>query len=104
MAEPAAPRPDWPTQAADTIVRYVDRVKAGTTDRAMALAKGVVYGTFATILGIVLVIVLLIGLFRGVDRLRDLVVADSVWLTYVSLGTVFVVAGQLVFSRRRKVS
>ena len=104
MVEPELPRPDWPTQAADAVVRYVDRVKAGTTDRAMALAKGVVYGTFAIILGIVLLIVLLLGVFRAADRLRDLIVADSVWLTYVSLGVVFVLVGQFVFSRRRKVS
>ncbi len=105
MSEPsAASRPDWPTQAADAVVRYVDRVRSSTTDRALGLAKGVVYGLFAGIVGVVLVLLLLVGVFRAADRLRDLIVADSVWLTYVSLGVVFVVVGQLVFSRRRKVA
>ena len=85
-------------------IRYVDRVRSSTTDRALSLAKGVVYGLFAGILGVVLVFLLLVGVFRAADRLRDLIVADSVWLTYVSLGVVFVVVGQLVFARRRKVA
>lgn len=98
----APPRPDWPTQAADTIVRYVERVRSSTTDKAMALAKGVVYGSFALIVGLLLGILALIGVFRAIDRLRDLIVADSVWLTYVALGVVFVLVGQFLFSRRNK--
>ena len=103
MSDTAAPpRPDWPTQAADAIVRTVDRVRSSTTDKAMAVAKGVVYGTFALIVGVLLGILALIGVFRAVDRLRELIVADSVWLTYVALGVVFVLVGQFLFSRRNK--
>ena len=103
MSDTAAPpRPDWPTQAADAIVRTVDRVRSSTTDKAMAVAKGVVYGTFAVIVGVLLGILALIGVFRAVDRLRELIVADSVWLTYVALGVVFVLVGQFLFSRRNK--
>ena len=103
MSDTAAPpRPDWPTQAADAVVRYVDRIRSSTTDKAMALAKGVVYGTFAILVGTLLGILALVGVFRAIDRLRDLVVADSVWLTYVVLGTVFVIAGQFLFARRNK--
>lgn len=102
MSDTATPRPDWPTQAADTVVRYVDQVRAGTTDKAMSVARGVVYGAFASIIGILLATMMLIGVFRAVDRLRQLIVADSVWLTYLVLGLVFVVAGQFLFSRRKK--
>ena len=103
MSDTAAPpRPDWPTQAADAIVRTVDRVRSSTTDKAMAVANGVVYGTFALIVGVLLGILALIGVFRAVDRLRELIVADSVWLTYVALGVVFVLVGQFLFSRRNK--
>ncbi len=102
MPDTETPRPDWPTQAADTVVRYVDQIRAGTTDRAMALAKALVYGTFILIIGMLLGILVLLGAFRGVDRLRELLVSDSVWLTYVSLGVVFVLGGQLLFSKRKK--
>lgn len=103
MSETAAPpRPDWPTQAADAIVRYVDRIRSSTTDKAMAAARGAVYGVFAVLVGVLVGILSLIGVFRAVDRLRDLIVADSVWLTYVALGVVFVLAGQFLFGRRNK--
>ncbi len=102
MPETDPPRPDWPTQAADTVVRYVDQIRSSTTDRAMTLAKGLVYGTFIVIIGMLLGILALLGAFRGVDRVRQLVVADSVWLTYVALGVVFVLAGQFLFSKRKK--
>ena len=104
MSDTASPRPDWPTQATDAIVRYVDRVKSNTTDRAMALAKAVVGGTFVAIIGVLLGTLVLIGVFRAADRLREIVVADSVWLTYLCLGLVFVIAGQLLFARRGRAS
>jgi ABC-type antimicrobial peptide transport system permease subunit len=96
------PRPDWPIQAADAVVRYVDRIRSSTTDKAMALARAVVYGTFAILVGTLLGILALIGVFRALDNLRDLIVADSVWLTYVVLGAVFVIVGQFLFARRNK--
>jgi hypothetical protein len=102
MPEPETPRPDWPTQAADAVVRYVDQIRAGTTDRVMTLAKGVVYGTFLLILGALLGILAVLGAFRGVDRVRELIVSDSVWITYVSLGVVFVLGGQFLFSKRKR--
>lgn len=60
------------------------------------------YASFALIVGSLLAVVALLGAFRGVDRLRDLVVADSVWLTYLVLGVLFVIAGQFAFGRRKK--
>jgi hypothetical protein len=40
--------------------------------------------------------------FRAADQLREIIVADSVWLTYVALGVIFLVVGQYCFSRRNK--
>ncbi len=104
MSETAPPRSDWPTQAADAVVSYVDRIKSSTTDRALSLAKAVVFTSFAAIIGVLLGILMLVGIFRAADRLRDIIVADSVWLTYLSLGTVFVIVGQFVFARRKSAS
>jgi len=102
MSDTAAPRPDWPTQAADTIVRYVDQIKTTTTDRALTLAKTVVYASFAMIIGALLGILTLIGLFRAADNLRELIVEDAEWLTYLVLGMLFVITGQVLFARRKK--
>ena len=104
MSETAPPRSDWPTQAADAVVSYVDRVKSSTTDRVMSLAKAAVFTSFAAIVGVLLAILMLVGVFRAADRLRDIIVADSVWLTYLSLGVIFVIIGQLLFARRKSAS
>jgi uncharacterized protein YacL len=102
MPEETMPRADWPARAADMVVRYVDNVRSATTDRVLSLAKGVVYGSFAVVIGLLIAVLALIGVFRGADRIREFVVADSVWLTYVSLGFVFCVSGRFVFARRKK--
>lgn len=105
MSEPTTnpAQPDWPVQAADAVVRYVDQVKSKTTQPAITLSKVVVVAIFGAIVGLLLAVVAMIGVFRGLDELRDLVVADSVWITYVSLGAVLVIVGQILFSKRKKV-
>jgi hypothetical protein len=92
---------DWPAQVADTIVRVVDQVKRRTTRPAVVAVRAIVYGLVAGLLGLVILVLLFIGIFRAADRLRDLIVADSVWLTYLALGLLFTVAGAIVFSSRK---
>lgn len=92
---------DWPAEATAFVVRAVDQAKAKTTRPATLAARGVVYCLIAAIVGIVIAFLLFIGLFRAVDVVRDLVVEDSVWLTYLVLGLALTIIGALVFSRRK---
>lgn len=113
MAEPQPPhtsaaplrsvddRRDWPAEATAFIVRVVDQAKSKTTRPATLIARGVVYGLIAALVGIVIAVLLFIGLFRAVDVVRNLIIEDSVWITYLALGFVFTVAGAIVFSRRK---
>jgi hypothetical protein len=94
-------RRDWPAEATALVVRVVDQAKSKTTRPATLIARGVVYGLIAGLVGIVIAVLLFIGLFRAVDVLRELIVEDSVWLTYLALGLVFTLAGAIVFSRRK---
>jgi hypothetical protein len=94
-------RRDWPAEATALVVRVVDQAKAKTTRPAMLVARGIVYGLIAGLVGITIAVLLFIGLFRAVDILRELVVEDAVWLTYLVLGLVFTIAGAIVFSRRK---
>ena len=94
-------RRDWPAEATALVVRVVDQAKAKTTRPAMLAARGIVYGLIAGLVGITIAVLLFIGLFRAVDILRELVVEDSVWLTYLVLGLAFTLAGAIVFSRRK---
>jgi hypothetical protein len=92
---------DWPTQVTDTIVDVIDQVKDKTTRPALTVARAIVYGLIGAMLGIPLLVLTFVGLFRAVDRLRNLVVEDAVWLTYLVLGIIFTVAGLAVFATRK---
>jgi hypothetical protein len=92
---------DWPAQVTGQLVRVVDRIKQNTTTRATTAVRAVVYGIIAAWLGIAIAVLAFIGLFRLVDRIRNLVIEDSVWLTYFIVGALFVVVGAIVFATRK---
>ena len=99
-----APPPDhdWPAQAADTIERVVGTVRDKTTAPALTIARGVVYGTFAALVGTACLVVLIIGAIRGLDvALPDSIFGeDHVWVAYLILGTLFVVLGAFLWRKR----
>jgi hypothetical protein len=92
---------DWPAQITGQIVRVVDQVKAKTTRPATLAVRGLVYGLIAGLLGITIAVVAFIGLFRLADRIRNLIIEDSVWLTYLVVGALFVVVGAVLFASRK---
>jgi len=92
---------DWPAQVTGMLVRTVDQVRAKTTRPATLAARGLVYGLIAALVGILIVTLLFVGLFRAVDMARNLIVEDAVWLTYFFLGALFVLLGAVVFARRK---
>jgi hypothetical protein len=92
---------DWPAQVTTQIVRVVDQVKAKTTRPATLAVRGLVYGLVAAFLGIVIAVLLFIGLFRAVDVLRNLIVEDAVWLTYLAVGVLFTAVGAILFASRK---
>jgi hypothetical protein len=99
---PPPPDRDWPAQAADTIERVVGTVRDKTTGPALTVARGVVYGTFATLVGIATLVVLIIALIRLIDSyLPDAVFGEEhVWAAYLILGLLFVIAGGVLWARR----
>src|SRR5689334_18293732 len=104
VVAPAAQEPaeaDWPAQVTSQIVRVVDQVKAKTTRPATLAVRAVVYGLVAAFVGIVIAVLLFIGLFRAVDLLRNLIVEDAVWLTYVAVGVLFTAVGAILFASRK---
>jgi len=91
----------WPTQAADTIVGAVDSVRDKTTGPAQTAARALVYGILVAVLGTVVVVLLIIGSVRLLDAIQPW---GNVWLPYLELGLVFLIAGLFVFRRRRLVT
>ena len=90
----------WPAQAADTIVGAVDTVRDKTTGPIQTAARGLVYGILAAVLGTVVLVLVIVGAVRLLDAVQPW---GNVWLPYLELGLVFLVAGVLVFRRRRLV-
>jgi LPXTG-motif cell wall-anchored protein len=100
---PPSPDHDWPAQAADTIERAVGAVRDKTTAPALTVARAIAYGTFAVLVGTACLAVLIIGAVRALDvALPDSVFGeDHVWAAYLILGVVFVVAGGVLWRRRK---
>ena len=88
MAAPTPPRPplpsggmippEWPAQAADTIVDTIAKVRDKTTKPAIVAARAIVYGLVAGIVATVALILLLILIVR----LWDNYFPGEVWIIY----------------------
>ena len=87
---------DWTTDLLDRLDHYIDVVRSNTTDRLVKIARLVVYGVIAVILGSMAGIVALIALIR----ILDVVLPREVWLPYVVLGAIFLVGGVFLWSKR----
>jgi hypothetical protein len=102
-ATPAQPAGDWAAQAADTIERAVGNVRDRTTGPALTVARAVVYGTFAALVGLAALVLGTIAAVRIIDNyLPDSVFGDEhTWAAYLIIGLVFVLAGAVLWVRRR---
>jgi len=85
---------DFPTRIADLLENLAAKVRAMTVDRLAGWARWTGVGIVATLLGIVLVIFLIVGLVRLVERL-----VGMQW-AYTIIGGLFVVAGALLWRLR----
>src|SRR5918995_833950 len=99
---PAPPSGDWAAQAADTIERVVGGVRDKTTGPALTVARGVVYGSFALLVGLAALVLGTIAAVRLVDNyLPDAVFGeDHTWAAHLIIGLAFVIAGAVLWVRR----
>ncbi|MEM9610340.1 MAG: hypothetical protein AAGA99_23200 [Actinomycetota bacterium] len=89
---------DWAAETTDTLVGVVDTVKAATTTRIQGVVKIVVYGMLALFLGLMLVFLLLLGLFRA--AVAYLPPSDSSWSAWLAFGVVFTAVGAVLWVKR----
>lgn len=87
---------DWDQKAAGKLLDTVDVVRQKTSGPAIGIARTAVFGLLAALLSVIAVILLVIGLVRFLDW----VIPADVWLTYLILGSLFVVAGLFLWSKR----
>ena len=86
---------DWPIQATDKIVQTIATVRDKTTRPVLVLARGLVYGLLAGIVGIVAITLL----FVFIVRLYDVYMPGPIWPFYLALSIVLSVLG-LVLLRK----
>jgi hypothetical protein len=95
---------DWPAQAADAIERAVGAVRDKTTGPAITVARGVVYGTFALLVGSVVAVFVAISAVRALDvYLPNAAVGHRhTWLAHALVGALFSLVGMVLWSRRKR--
>jgi hypothetical protein len=94
--------PNWAPDLADTIDRYVGKVRTAVTDRAVVAVRAVVFGIVIAIAAPVTFALLLILSTRFLQRLIAIGTDhdSSVWISYVVLGGLMVLGGALMMRKR----
>lgn len=87
---------DWHLLATEKIVKTVDQVKVKTAGPAIGVARSAVFGILAALLAVIAVPLFLIGIVR----LLNAYIPAGVWLVYLILGTIFLLVGVLLWSKR----
>ena len=94
---------DWAARATSTVVGYVDRVRGATTGKALVASRAAVYFLAAGLIGIIVAILFLIMVVRLLVALTSLlpfVDSGEVWLAYLTIGLVFIVAGRSLWKKK----
>lgn len=95
--------PNWAADVTEQITGLVGTVRDKTTNNAIKVVRGVVFGLMGAILGFVAVVLLLIAASRGLQALLDwpLERDKAVWLSYFVLGGILTIVGWLLMSKRQ---
>jgi hypothetical protein len=99
------PAPDWTVQAADSIERVVTTVRTNTADRLVSVARLLVYGLLAAVMGLMALVLFVILVTRVLDVYVANIFGDgqyarAVWVVDVAIGGLFLLAGLFLWSKR----
>ncbi|MBA3654835.1 MAG: hypothetical protein H0W70_11670 [Actinobacteria bacterium] len=99
MAGSLDPRsPDWPVQATDTVERLVGTVRDKTTVPLTTVARALVFGLVAAVMGAALLVLLAVGAVRALD----VAIPGDVWRAHLVIGILFTAAGLFLWSKRNR--
>src|SRR5512138_430755 len=94
--------PNWAKDTADTVERYVGKVRSMLTDRVVVAVRAVVFGVIIAIavpVTLILLVILgtnllerIIGIFTDHD--------SSVWISYAGIGGLLVLLGSWMMRQR----
>jgi hypothetical protein len=94
--------PNWAADLADTIDRFVGKVRTTVTNRAVYAVRAVVFGL---VIAIAAPVTFALMLILGTKLLQRLIAIatdhdSSVWASYVVLGGLMVLGGSLMMRKR----
>lgn len=94
--------PGWAGKQADTIVRIIDQVRQRTTRPLVLVARGVVFGLIAVAGGLTALLLFVIAATRGLQAVIEwpLSHATAVWVSYLVMGGVLLLAGTALMRLR----
>lgn len=94
--------PNWAADLANTIDRYVGKVRTTVTDRAVYAVRAVVFGIIIAIAAPVTFALLLILGTKLVQRIVAIGTDhdSSIWASYVIIGGLLVLGGSLMMRKR----
>ena len=98
MPGPLDPRdPEWPVQAADSVERVIGSIRDKTTVPLTTVARAIVFGLLAAVMGTAVVVLLAIAAVR----LVDVYLPEDVWAAHLVVGMLFTLVGLFLWSKRR---
>lgn len=94
--------PNWATDLTEQITTFIGNVRDKTTNNAIKVVRGVVFGLMGLFLGLVAIVLLLIIATRGLQALLDLLFErdKSVYLSYFVVGGILTLAGAFFMTKR----
>jgi len=87
---------DWTADVLDRLDHVIEVVRSNTTDRLLRIARLLVFGLIAGVVGLMALVLLIIAAIR----LLDVVLPRGVWLPDVVLGAIFLGFGLFLWSKR----
>jgi hypothetical protein len=94
---------DWVSQVSSTIIDVIDSIHDAAVVPLTTIARAIVFGTLALILGTGSLVLLTLGLTRLLDVYLDNIPGfpEGVWVAYLVMGAIFVGASLFLWSKRR---
>jgi hypothetical protein len=94
--------PNWAPDLADTVDRYVDKVRTTVTERVVLVARAVVFGI---VIGIAAPVTITLLVILGTKLVQNVVAIgtdhdSSVWISYMIIGGALVVGGAFMMRKR----
>ncbi|MFM8625777.1 MAG: hypothetical protein ACKOCC_02370 [Actinomycetota bacterium] len=94
--------PAWADRIVDVIDRMVSTIRRYTTQPLVTGARGIVFGLLASFGIITMIVLLLLGLTRGVQEALDAFLPrdGAVWSSYFVLAALFTLIGAVLMRKR----